>query len=35
VLPAKAGVDLPAGEVVTIRTPGGGGWGKPVAAASG
>jgi N-methylhydantoinase B len=35
VLGAKAGVELAAGDVVTIRTPGGGGWGKPVAAAAG
>ncbi len=28
-LAPKASLDLPAGAVVTIRTPGGGGWGRP------
>ncbi len=28
-LPPKASRDLPAGAVVTLRTPGGGGWGSP------
>nr|WP_258165244.1 MULTISPECIES: hypothetical protein [Protofrankia] len=27
-LPPKAGLELAAGSVVTIRTPGGGGWGQ-------
>jgi N-methylhydantoinase B len=35
VLAPKASVDLAAGDVVTLRTPGGGGWGKPVSAATG
>jgi N-methylhydantoinase B len=28
-LPAKASLDLRAGDVLEIRTPGGGGWGRP------
>jgi N-methylhydantoinase B len=28
-LPAKAARRLPAGSVITVRTPGGGGWGRP------
>jgi N-methylhydantoinase B len=32
-LPAKCRVELAAGDVVTIETPGGGGWGAPHAAA--
>ncbi len=28
-LPPKAGRDLSAGQVITVRTPGGGGWGLP------
>ena len=30
-LPAKASLDLRAGDVLEIRTPGGGGWGRPAA----
>jgi N-methylhydantoinase B len=30
VLPPKARRELAAGDVVTVRTPGGGGWGAPV-----
>ncbi|MCK9899176.1 5-oxoprolinase [Parafrankia colletiae] len=33
-LPPKASRDLPAGAVVTLRTPGGGGWGSPPAPSS-
>ena len=32
VLGSKESVDVAAGDIVTLRTPGGGGWGKPVAA---
>jgi N-methylhydantoinase B len=28
-IPAKGSVDLEAGDVLSVRTPGGGGWGKP------
>jgi N-methylhydantoinase B len=28
-LPAKCSLDLRAGDVLEIRTPGGGGWGHP------
>ncbi|MEX5631185.1 hydantoinase B/oxoprolinase family protein [Parafrankia sp. FMc2] len=33
-LPPKVSRDLPAGAVVTLRTPGGGGWGSPPAPSS-
>jgi N-methylhydantoinase B len=34
-LPAKCRVELEAGQVVTIETPGGGGWGAPPGHANG